>query len=155
MHDTKMFLFTHRYGFELGFSVLFFPSETWFTGLEVDWGTSRGSRGLAGESAAAPVPAGRGVSHIIFVPFSPCCPRGDVTPKHNLTPQFHCFSSIRLDWKFPCTLSWGCQMSCQSCVRGGPCSSALIHHTAFYMDQYEWDSLHQRQQLLHWDAGDW
>lgn len=44
-------------------------------------------------------------------------------------------------------------MSCQSCVRAGPCSSALIHHTAFYMDQYEWDSPHKRQQLLRWDAG--
>ena len=43
-------------------------------------------------------------------------------------------------------------MSCQSCVRASPRSSALIHHTAFYMDQYEWDSLHKRQQLLRRDA---
>lgn len=34
MHDTKMFLFTHRYGFEPGFSFLFFSPETWFTGLK-------------------------------------------------------------------------------------------------------------------------
>lgn len=37
----------------------------------------------------------------MFIPFSPCCPRGDITWKHNLTPQFHSFSSIRSDWNFP------------------------------------------------------
>lgn len=33
--QTNMFLFTHRYRFDQGFSFLFFPpSETWFTRLK-------------------------------------------------------------------------------------------------------------------------
>lgn len=52
--------------------------------------------------------------------------------------------------ELPCTLS--CRLSnelsvmCHCCSR----SSALIHHTAFYMDQPERDSARRRRQLLRW-----
>lgn len=54
-------------------------TRTFWTG----WGVGEG-----GSSTSYP-------SHSAFVVLE-----GDVTRKHNLTPQFHSFSSIRLDWNF-------------------------------------------------------
>lgn len=88
-----------------GFQFLVFFFINLIRWTEVDWGESHGSGGLVWESTAAsgsiPYLSRPGVTHTIFIPFGPCCPKGDITWKHNLTPQFHSFSSIRLDWNFP------------------------------------------------------
>lgn len=88
----------------------------------------------------------------IFIPFSFRCLRGDITRKHNLAPRFHPFSSIRLDWNFPAHFPGAVKWAVSHVSEPAPRSSALIHHTAFYMDQYEWDST-QTPAALHWDAG--
>lgn len=101
MHDTKMFLFTHRYGFEPGFSFLFFRNLIHQT--ELDWEESHRSGGLdwGVGTLSFSTAGGDHPHHIHPIQFSPCCPYGDITWWHNLTPQFHSFSSIRLDWNFP------------------------------------------------------
>lgn len=62
MHDTKMFLFTHRYGFETGLSFLCFFSRNLIQRAEVDCGKSLGSGGLDGESAVESGSAGTSLS---------------------------------------------------------------------------------------------
>lgn len=47
---------------------------------------------------------------------------------------------------FPCRLSNEPSVMCRCCS----CSSALIHHSAFYMDQRERDSVRRRRQILRW-----
>lgn len=104
MHDTKMFLFTHRYGFQPGLGFFFFPSSgnlIHWTG--VDWGDSHGSRGLVWEPTTAS--GSRGISTAgdrggAGASYSSCYTCVVLTRKHNLAPQFHSFSSIRLDWNF-------------------------------------------------------
>lgn len=102
MHDTKMFVFTHRCGSEVSSRFSVFLSETRLTG----------TRGRGGQEVSAdestPFPAtGGGVAegpHIHPVqPPCVCCPKvgrgrgGFITGKHHLTPQFHSVDGTRLD----------------------------------------------------------